>query len=260
MDSRNLPPDAIEFLRNHEHAGDPDTICDPTKLVLDLTDPTTQQLLANANSASQLAERERRLTLAEQAATARAHFQRARERSVPQTIGIKGIDPRSGFDCRFDPTTRLLWVPVMVYSVPLPPKNPAKRINPFTQMPVLQVGQTSIQHSTVTIPFTRPDGRTVERTIRGYCIIELSDHSPEETITLLEQCLGALTSADDDENDSHQPAFIPSLQPPAPESRTDTAPTSPHTHDGHASHPVTPPRTIPATLTPDVPPFNIDPT
>lgn len=251
----NLPPDAVEYLKNHEAD---DILADPTKLVLDLTDPSVQQLLANANSASQLAARERALDAATKAATIRDNYRKARDRSVPQTIGVRGIDPRSGFDCRFDPATRILWVPVMIYSAPLPPKNPAKRINPYTQLPVFQVGQTSIQHSTVSIPFTLPNSTTVERTIRGFCILELSDHSPEETIALLEQRLGRITASDDDENASHEPAFIPSLQPPTPESRPALNPNSPFTIEGHASRPTAPARTTPIPLAPDVPPFNLD--
>ena len=257
MPLSNLPPDAIEFLKNHESNDEHDILLDPSKLVLDLTDPTTQSLLANANRAAELEARERKLKADEARASAKDAFRRAKARSVPQKIGLTGIDPRSGFDCRFDPFTRILWVPVMIYSVPLPPSNPLKRTNPYTNTPILQVGQTSIQQSTVTIPFTRPDGSTVERTIKGFCILELSDYSPEETMTLLEQKLGPLTAADDDEPSFNEPAFIPSLQPPTPESRTDQARTSPHTSTGASTKPTPAPRTTPTPLHPDCPPFDL---
>ena len=103
-----LPPDAIEFLKNHESNDEHDILQDPTKLVLDLTDPTTQSLLANANRAAELEARERKLKAAERLASAKDAFRRAKARSVPQKIGLTGIDPRSGFDCRFDPATRTL--------------------------------------------------------------------------------------------------------------------------------------------------------
>lgn len=225
-----LPPDAIQFLRSHESydQDSPDS--------LDISDPTVQALLRNATSLETIQREQASLERAKTAHAARVAYDRARSRCSPLTIGASGVDPRTGFDARYDPTHRILWLPISVYPTAIPPSNPHKRINSFTSRPILIAGETRLSHSTAIIPFLDAQGRTHDLTVTGFARLELSSLTPAETISLLENRLGPVTALDADD-DAFHPAFIPSHQPPSPPSRTDSSPLSPHTPTGDSTRP-----------------------
>lgn len=238
----DLPPDAIAFLKKHEKylndSDSPDT--------LDISDPTIQGLLRNATLLENFTEKQRALDAKARQVHLKETFLRARERCVPTILGVSGLDPRSGIDCRYDPTHRLLWVPISVWPMALPPKDPNKRINPYTQQPVLIVGETQVRESTAIIPILTRSGEQIDFSITGFARIELSSLTPAETISRLETRLGSVTPLDHDD-DAKTPAFIPSLQPPT---STPNPSNSPFDTLGNSLRPTTPKRSSPPQLTP----------
>lgn len=197
------PADPLSALAAHESDMD---ARDPA-LGLDLSDPALAAVIAAGSNLTRerealAAESARieaaRAALATEAAEAdrRRRFQSLLDRCVPTKIGAYGgIDPTS-LDIEIETCLlhngtegAIAWVPVPLYPVPIAPTDPSRRTNKFTGKPVLIAGQTSIVRSLAVAPMTtsKPDPRSPSSflqtrvLLRGFCTLELSDLTLEET-------------------------------------------------------------------------------
>lgn len=255
-----MDPHIAKKLRAHERAA---SASDPA-LLLDLEDPAIAALIKAGSDVARekeaLAAEARRIEAARVAlaaestlATNRRRFQSLLDRSVPTKIGTRGGVHPSSLDIEIEEceshdgdVSYIAWVPVPIYRVPVAPKDPAKRTNPFTGNPILIAGETSITLSLAEVTFTTSRTSPTNSflpsspmTLTGFCRLEVSPNSPEEVASRL---AAMDLQGDLQRDDTHPTSLSPSdselagLTRPThirvSEGRTDSSPLAPFTPTG----------------------------